>query len=583
VSTALTLVMAVLVIVAAGMLIGLVETARRRAAKHRFRLVWRWFSGMPHDGKTFPDSRFWERPRHHRAARRILRTTAVLLLAWGLLYHRTATLLITGMLTGAGIVYGAVRTVRWARGLRHHVVWVRPAHLVAAPLAGRPVSAGPGWLAIEPDRSRVVAELPAEYNGDEKQRQRLVETLSAKLGIESPDVAWKLAGPKPTLTLSRSEPPPKLVTLRDVRDAIEASGPDELVWGLGKRHVVVKSSLSGDSPHIGLSMGSGAGKSVTARSLLAQQLHKGAVGLILDGKMISHQWAEGLPNVAIARRPAELHRALVWLGGHPAAGISGELERRNEVALAGADIDGNVHATVGPRLFIIAEELNATIDILRAYWRDVLEEKGRSPALSALDSVSFMGRQVLMHIVYIGQALSAKAMGGGRDSTENMGVIAFARTKPRTWKMLAPDFAQPPADLTPGRLHVVSSKVESVQGVKMSGAEAREFALSGIVSPLPHGMPCGPADTAGPALALAGAHASDQGLQQFQPGNPGAPVSRVTLREAVERGLFGPLSLDGARTARHRDPTFPAAVGRRLTADEYDPEQLAAWAAGRKE
>ncbi len=71
---------------------------------------------------------------------------------------------------------------------------------------------------------------------------------------------WHLAGPSPGLELTASQPPP-LVTLDDIMAAIEAARPDEVVWGIGKRGRVVKNSLSGETPHVGLSMGSGAGKS----------------------------------------------------------------------------------------------------------------------------------------------------------------------------------------------------------------------------------------------------------------------------------------------------------------------------------
>lgn len=560
--------------IAAVAIVGMHDLARKRVKKHGVPiLAWRWASGLPHHGGELPDGRFWARPRHHRAGRRILRTAAAVVLAWGLLFHGGATLLLIEVCAAGGIAWGIFAVVRWARGRRHHIVWVQPAHLVAAPLVGLPLSAGPSWLTVEPDRSRVVAELPPGYNPDDKQRQRLVQTLTSKLGIEAPETRWALAGPNPRLELTRSEPPPSMVTLADVREAIEAAKPDEVVWGLGKKSAVVKSSLSGDSPHVGISAGSGGGKSVTARSLLAQLLHRGAVAAILDQKMISHHWAANLPNVVVYRRPAEIHAALVWLGA--------EVQRRNEVALAGADLDGNVHADVGARIIIIAEELNATVDELRGYWRD-LGEKGRSPALTAFDKVSFTGRQAMAHIVYIGQSLSAKAMGGGRDSTENMGVVALARYKPRTWKMLASDHAMPPVDLTPGRLQVVSDRVRAAQGIFMTPAEAKAFAVSGVVSPLPYGMPGAPRATGEAVSAIALRTAPEQPNATVSAPGPVLAVSGgVTLSEAHAAGVFGGLTLAGVRTARHRDPLFPGHVGRRGLALEYDPAALADWASAR--
>lgn len=349
---------------------------------------------------------------------------------------------------------------------------------------------------------------------------------------------------------------------------------DELLWGLGKRSAVVSSSLSGDSPHVGLSMGSGAGKSVTARALLAQMLYRGCIGLVLDFKMISHQWAAGLPNVVIARRPAEIHEALIWLGG--------EVERRNEVALAGADLDGNVHAVVGARLLVICEELNATVSALRRYWRELRagdrELPQRSPALEALDAASFMGRQVLTNIVYIGQRLSVKASGGDGDARENIGVIGFGRYSPSNWKMLASDHPMPPKSLTPGRIQVVTDRVRECQAVFMTAREARELALAGEVAVLPAGMP-GAARV--PASQMAGAvvlRGPDRPVvPETGPVVPALP-GRVTLSEAVEQRIVS-RSLAAVRKASQR-PGFPERKGLRGLAAEYDVGELALWDAG---
>lgn len=562
--------------------LGMLAIARQRIRAHGPHvLAWRWLTGMPHHGVALTDAgwtrpgmkadsqtghvrRWWFRPRWERAAWRTGLTVAGFAAAWGLLFQRTVTLLVIAVCAVAGFTYGTLWLVQWAQTMKHRRTWLKPAHLQAAPLVGLPIAASPAsWLEVAPDRSLVVATLPPGWNGDGPAKARLVSTLTGKLGIEAPEVRWQLAGPRPRLEITQSAPPPSMVSLADAMEAIEAAAPDEFVWGLGKKSAPVKSSLSGDSPHVGVSAGSGGGKSVTARSLLAQLLHRGAIAAILDQKMISHHWAANLPNVVIYRRPAEIHGALIWLGG--------EVQRRNEVALAGADMDGNVHADVGPRIIIIAEELNATVDELRGYWRE-LGEKGRSPALTAFDKVSFTGRQAKAHIVYIGQSLSAKAMGGGRDSTENMGVIALARYKPRTWKMLASDYPMPPVDLTPGRLQVVSSRVQAAQGIFMTPAEAKAFALSGVVSPLPYGMPGGPRDTADTGRRDIAVHALE--LRKTDVSAP-SETGPVTLRQAVEAGLLPGLNLAGARTARHRDPAFPARTGRDGLAEMYDPKALA--------
>jgi hypothetical protein len=55
-----------------------------------------------------------------------------------------------------------------------------------------------------------------------------------------------------------------------------------------------------------------------------------------------------------------------------------------------------------------------------------------------------------------------------------------------------------------------------------------------------------------------------------------------SLKEAVAAGVLGGLRLAGARTARHRDPTFPEPVGRDGLAELYELQSLADWAANRQ-
>lgn len=524
------------------------------------RSLWRFSSGWRADGRPGR----WRRALVRNGS--VLGLVAVLT-AW-FAFPVTPWVLAGILAAAAG---GAVW--RWVIGFRHRRTWLRPLHLAACDLAGIDRRRAPReWLEVNRARTRAVLSLPAGFSAEQKDKDRLVTIASAKLGMEGAEPRWHLAGPKPHLMLLPSPaPPPQRVILADVRAAIDRAGPDEVIWGLGKRSALVDTSWALDSPHYGLSMGSGAGKSATARALLAQMLYKGCIGLILDYKMISHQWAAGLPNVAIARRPHEIHAALLWLGR--------EVERRNEVALAGADMDGNVHAVVGPRLIVICEELNATVARLRAYWREIRDrdDQVRSPALEALDSVSFMGRQVLCNVIYIGQRLSVKASGGDGDARENIGVIAFGRYSPSNWKMLAADHAMPPSSRKAGRIQVVSDEVRETQGVFMPAREARGLATAGEVALCPAGMP-GALRVPGTA-ELVSVGAPEQGPSYGTGTEPPALPGLVTLREWSDSGMSA-LSVDALRKAAQR-PGFPPRAGWRGKAGEWDAVELAEWEATR--
>jgi len=511
----------------------------------------------------------------------------------GMLYDVTATerFLMRLSLDAVALTLMFAGALAWQ--WRHYRRWLRPLHLAAHQLAEIPRGRSPApwsvnpWLRIDRDRTHVTAALPAGWPADEKDKQRLVAIIVAKTGIPNPCPSWHLAGPKPMLELNSAEPPPAKVPLVNARPYIERARSDEIVWGLGRGGVPVVTSLSGDSPHAGLSMGSGAGKSIAARAFLAQMLYRGCIGMILDYKMISHQWARDLPNVMIYRRPREIHDALCWLGGDPTRDITGEAHRRNEVALAGADMDGNVHAVVGPRLIVVCEELNATMSMLRGHWRQQRNDDRslpqRSPALDALDAVNLMGRQVLLNLLYMGQRLSVKAIGGDGDARESIGVIAFGRFKESNWKMLAGDFPIPAKNLTPGRIQVVTDKVQECQGVFMTAAQARELALAGEVSPLPHDMPGTRAVPGGTRPAISGAE------QAFVPGNepivPALP-ELVTLKEA-HRDEIVSCSWEALKKASQpkrqlvSGTPFPKDRGHRGLAKLYDPQELAEWDAVR--
>jgi hypothetical protein len=111
-------------------------------------------------------------------------------------------------------------------------------------------------------------------------------------------------------------------------------------------------------------------------------------------------WAKGLPNVAYARDDEELHELLLAL--------QKEVDRRNRLADQTADIEGNVKGNVGPRIFVIAEELNAAMKRPRQYWRRErgAGDPGRWPALDALDEILFTGRQVRVNVLMIGHVPS---------------------------------------------------------------------------------------------------------------------------------------------------------------------------------
>jgi hypothetical protein len=270
--------------------------------------------------------------------------------------------------------------------------------------------------------------------------------------------------------------------------------------------------------------------------LAAQVLARGGRVLILDRKG-SHRWAIGQPGVDYCTKATQMHTALIR--------EAAEADERNDLALhedEGWD--------PGPRTLIICEELNATIGQLSNYWAEV-REKGdpkKSPAVSALAELLFMGRSAKKNVLAIAQMLTARAI-GGPEARENFGVRCLARYTSNAWKMLVPEAAMPRTSRTLGRWQIVTGgQATEVQVAFLTNAEARALG--------------------------SGAKDPDSALSSNVPGDG----DMMTLRDAVDAGVV-PWSYEAAKKRLQRkigDP--PSTRGKRGNADLYARADLKAWA-----
>jgi hypothetical protein len=555
---------------------------RAAAFLRHFTLVWRFLSGHTHNGQYHTNATWTRRadkvlhptgrahPWHWlpRGVRALIRTGSAvlaLLAAAGLAFETMLTLMLLGLSLAAAAGYAAWRIYGGIRRYRHYRTWERPLHRALTPVLGAP----PARLAIERDRSAVSVHLPETFIGEDRIREGIVRAVTTRLGLEAPDASWKLDGKAPVVTFTRSQPPPSRVRWADVEQAIRDAGPADLMCGIGKKSAEVFVSTKLDSPHFGEAMGTGAGKSNAAAFWLIQELMRGACALVLDAKWISHPWTfkdmdagyGQLPNVAYARTTEQLHNAMIWLGV--------ELQRRTEAADLYVNAKGDILGDVGPTLWIIAEELNLAIPRLKQYWASIRgkEDPKRSPALDGMAAVSFAGRAVRMHLIVIGQMLTAASLGGG-DVRENIGVRMMARYTANSWKMQT-DLPMPPPSDVPGRVQIIASgTVREAQVPLMDFEQCRELAVAGTVTPCPDGMP-GIARVSHVPLPSPSDTASDLPFVLGQPS--GRPPGTITLREAAAEGLFR--SLDAARKAVQRRELEPA--GRDGTANLYYVADLA--------
>jgi hypothetical protein len=237
---------------------------------------------------------------------------------------------------------------------------------------------------------------------------------------------------------------PSILTYEDARGYLWNSPESELMLGVDSQNEPVTIDLDHDSPHIMVSAGSGAGKSVLAASLATQALVKGAHVVFLDVKLISHRWAKNLPETDYASEIHEIANALV-----SAAAL---IKRRMRII---DEFPGPVsEAPVGPRLVIVAEELNSMIEELREFEK-TLPRRGVYRPLQAFGDIMNLGRAARVHVVGLGQYLDAQTV--PKRWRESFGFKVLMRHTPDSWNMLAWQCGFcPPAPQQKGRGYVVT-------------------------------------------------------------------------------------------------------------------------------
>lgn len=280
---------------------------------------------------------------------------------------------------------------------------------------------------------------------------------------------------------------PTLYTFDDALSDMAMSPATAPILGVSGTGEPLTVDLESESPHVLIAGGSGGGKSGIARAIAAQMLGNGDHAIFLDAKQHSHTWAKGLPNVKYAETFPQIGNAWHWLGL--------EVHRRNAIVnqfmWAHRD-DPSVtveDAPVGPRIVVVAEELNATMHRLAqmtaSYDSPGSRRPKRSPALDAMGDVMFMGRAAKIHVVAIAQYASATAMGGG-EIRENFNTRIMVNFTANQWRMLARDVDWPRGcPEQKGRGYTVrSGKARETQYLYLSEQEARAYVLARLSPPV---------------------------------------------------------------------------------------------------
>lgn len=327
----------------------------------------------------------------------------------------------------------------------------------------------------EPGR-KIEILLPKTFTGaDAGLEKRIKTTVQRRLGFKEEMTArWELEGSSPRVLLEMPPAPPNFISYTEMLPYLRAAEEFSPVVGVVAGGEALSISLKNDSPHIAVSAGSGAGKSVLIKTLAIQFRHWGWNIVVLDWKEESQEWAKGGDGVRYCTSIAAIHDMCIMLGE--------EVEARKS----------NPHIP-RPKTLIIAEEMNITAALLTDYWTALRaqaepEERRlmpmRSPAVSGLMKVNFTGRQLMMCQIFVAQRFSARVTNGNADLRESFQVLFMARWKSQTLKMLAAGikpFPKMPKEV--GRwVAVVGEQTAVVQVPLIEDHEAREFAFSGEVA-----------------------------------------------------------------------------------------------------
>jgi hypothetical protein len=236
---------------------------------------------------------------------------------------------------------------------------------------------------------------------------------------------------------------PDILTYEDVRQWLWNSRESELLLGVDGTNESVTVDLASDTPHVLASGGSGGGKSTLAASMATQALVKGATAVFLDIKRISHRWAKNLPQVHYASEVTEMASAIV--------SVAVELHRRMKVI---EDYPGGIDdAPIGPRIVLIAEELNQMMAALKAFEKD--RPKGEYGPMRAFGDIINLGRAAKIHVVGFAQFPNWKVLPA--EWLESFGYRVLLQHTYRSWNLLV-DNASGPCPQRPrqkGRGYVV--------------------------------------------------------------------------------------------------------------------------------
>lgn len=406
------------------------------------------------------------------------------------------------------VTVGARVSVRWwlTRDVRRDVqmpTWTVVARILGMPVRARDavrVELPAGFASGDHEELTVRIHLPVVAL-DEGTQKRIAVAAGQRLGIADPSASWVIRGTSAHVDISPRGQVPRTLAFTDVRHYWADASATRPFVGIGPRRTPVYADLDNDGPHIGISGGTGTGKSTLLRIILAKRAASGAGIVVCDYKVNSHPFL---------RRLAAEHpdRVVYVVDEEPISeailAVFGEFQRRRELLKASASALEHVRP-----IDLVIEELNSLAERLQKWWgherRRIIQEAKDldgstpyvptvAPCVDALAALVQMGRELLVRVHFAAQRLDASVLsprngGAIRESITNRFLAKYTKA---AWNMLA---AGVPYEAFPGGPRgiwtaVVNGEVTHFRVPNLSNDEAYTLALAGPA-------PCGPVVGAG--------------------------------------------------------------------------------------
>lgn len=447
----------------------------------------RWMIGKHWDGRNRGDGSFFARAveaeEHwlfgqngspwaraagwHRTAIRL----GVIAVVAGLWRWRHGTEWVLVLAGGPMVGLLAVAAYRHFQSRRHRREVVRPLAEALSPSLELSPSEAEQALTVprryEDDDAKILAALPDGWQGHDGQRETMTRIVGHRLGGE-----WvsRVQRRPLVIVLTHRPQPPRSVKFADVADLIRnEGGPMRILMGLGPGGEPFWLDFKDLIVNLGVSVGTGGGKSAFLRFLIAQFAYFGAADFpVIDTKMVSLAGMEAIPGLRVHDDIPEQWAALEALA---------------------ADIDHRytyLKANPGyqfPLCVPLLEEQNDFSIASRSAWLEMRASKDplTPPVYQPLTRMVIKGRQVGYRTFGVYQRLTAEACGGMTASVmrDAYGGKALARHSEQAWDSLTGIRPWvPPSDI-PGRwVLVAGGKANKVQVPYGEPEELVEFAIS---------------------------------------------------------------------------------------------------------